>query len=356
MGMLDDYTGEEIENTIALSKNFAEVLIKLGISANSPSNRMLISQYAKDHNIDISHFEASRVNLSAMDIFVEHSCASQSTMRRYYKAGNYSEYKCAVCGMEPFWNGMPLSFTLDHINGVSDDHRLENLRWVCPNCDRQLPTYGNKSEEYEYQHTCDGCWKEIRGNKSGLCKECYTKKRYEQSKKNKLNKPKVKREKRPSQTKSCPNCGVPIHLDSKLCQTCFKISERRVGRPSPIELAKLIVEHGFENVGKMFGVSGKAISKWCKAYNMPTHKKEVEKWYAEQICEEYCDNNRTRRNINEIVRPVNQIDLKTGKIINTFASKNEAARHVGAHDGTYIGKVCNGKAKTAHGYGWKYAA
>ena len=89
---------------------------------------------------------------------------------------------------------------------------------------------------------------------------------------------------------------------------------------------------------------------------MPTHKKDVEKWYAEQIGEEYRDKKRERKNINEIVRPINQIDLETGKIINTFVSQNEAARHVGAHDGTYIGKVCNGKAQTAHGYGWEYAA
>ena len=355
MGMLDDYTGEEIQNIIALSGNFAEVLIKLGISANSPSNRMLISQYAKDHNIDTSHFKTNRWSLSAKDIFVEHSCASQSTMRRHYKAGNYAEYKCAVCGMGPFWNGMPLELTLDHINGVSDDHRLENLRWVCPNCDRQLPTYGNKGEEYKYRHTCNGCGKEIRDNKSGLCKECYTKKRYEQSKKNKLNKPKIKKEKRASPTKQCPSCGVPIKLDSNLCPACFKIKERRTERPEPLALAKLIVENGFERVGKMFGVSGKAISKWCKAYNMPTHKKDIEKWYAEQIGEESRDKNHTRRSINEIVRPINQIDLETGKTIKTFASQNEAARHVGAHDGTYIGKVCNGKAKTAHGYGWKYA-
>jgi 5-methylcytosine-specific restriction endonuclease McrA len=30
---------------------------------------------------------------------------------------------------------------LDHINGVSDDHRLENLRLLCPNCHSQTDTY-----------------------------------------------------------------------------------------------------------------------------------------------------------------------------------------------------------------------
>jgi len=33
---------------------------------------------------------------------------------------------------------------LDHINGVHNDDRLENLRWVCPNCNYQLDTTGFK--------------------------------------------------------------------------------------------------------------------------------------------------------------------------------------------------------------------
>lgn len=35
--------------------------------------------------------------------------------------------------------------TLDHINGHNHDNRLENLRWVCPNCDRQLETYAGRN-------------------------------------------------------------------------------------------------------------------------------------------------------------------------------------------------------------------
>jgi len=40
---------------------------------------------------------------------------------------------------------MPL--ILDHINGVNNDNRLENLRFVCSNCDSQLDTYKSRNRK-----------------------------------------------------------------------------------------------------------------------------------------------------------------------------------------------------------------
>lgn len=40
--------------------------------------------------------------------------------------------------------GKPLVLILDHKNGVNNDNRLENLRFVCSNCDSQLETYKNR--------------------------------------------------------------------------------------------------------------------------------------------------------------------------------------------------------------------
>lgn len=54
--------------------------------------------------------------------------------------------KCAICECEPIWNGKPLVFVLDHIDGHASNNRRENLRMICPNCDSQLPTYKSKNK------------------------------------------------------------------------------------------------------------------------------------------------------------------------------------------------------------------
>jgi 5-methylcytosine-specific restriction endonuclease McrA len=52
--------------------------------------------------------------------------------------------RCDFCGLTE-WRGKRLSMHIDHINGVRDDHRLENLRMLCPNCHSQTDTYGGRN-------------------------------------------------------------------------------------------------------------------------------------------------------------------------------------------------------------------
>lgn len=50
-------------------------------------------------------------------------------------------YVCEQCGNTGEHLGKPLTLHLDHINGQNKDHRLENLRFLCPNCHSQTHTY-----------------------------------------------------------------------------------------------------------------------------------------------------------------------------------------------------------------------
>lgn len=66
--------------------------------------------------------------------------SARSVIRRKVLAENAIYYHCAVCGIDE-WNGKPLTLRLDHIDGDGGNHALDNLRFVCPNCDSQSDTY-----------------------------------------------------------------------------------------------------------------------------------------------------------------------------------------------------------------------
>jgi len=55
------------------------------------------------------------------------------------------ENRCSKCGITD-WLGEPLSIQIDHRNGIRNDHRLENLRMLCPNCHSQTETYGARNK------------------------------------------------------------------------------------------------------------------------------------------------------------------------------------------------------------------
>ena len=50
------------------------------------------------------------------------------------------EERCEICNITE-WNGLPVSLELDHIDGDRTNHRLENVRIICPNCHSQTVTY-----------------------------------------------------------------------------------------------------------------------------------------------------------------------------------------------------------------------
>lgn len=90
---------------------------------------------------------ASRSNARPDElVFVENSpeFRGQALARRLLQRGWL--YRCAECGADE-WRGKRLSLHLDHVNGISNDNRLENLRFLCPNCHSQTATYCRRMAE-----------------------------------------------------------------------------------------------------------------------------------------------------------------------------------------------------------------
>lgn len=84
-------------------------------------------------------------------VLVENSTYARQHIKRRILQNDLIEYKCSCCGIGPIWNNKPMVLILDHINGINNDNRLENLRFVCSNCDSQLATYKSKNKKNKSQ-------------------------------------------------------------------------------------------------------------------------------------------------------------------------------------------------------------
>lgn len=146
---------EQFVSLIKNSTNISEVLFKFGYSVKGNSwGFSQVRRRMDDLGLDMSLFKGksaiSKLNkiysLSEKDLFKENCKHNRNNLRRYIIKNNILPYKCAICGITE-WNGKTLSLELDHINGINNDNRLENLRFLCPNCHSQTTTYGSRNQQ-----------------------------------------------------------------------------------------------------------------------------------------------------------------------------------------------------------------
>lgn len=147
MSKISDLSDVDFTKLVKESESYRQIALKAGYSESSSQVKKQIEKRISQLDLDTSHFlthSGGGNKIPDDEVFKLNSLVGQSTLRRRYLSKNYTEYKCAICGQEPFWNGKELVLTLDHIDGNHHNNVISNLRWVCPNCDRQLDTYGGK--------------------------------------------------------------------------------------------------------------------------------------------------------------------------------------------------------------------
>ena len=139
---------EEFRQLIQTSYSYNEVLRKIGMSHGRSQND-IIKRRCNQLNISCEHFKkvgnGTNPQFSLKEILIQNSTYTNNTrLKQRLLNEHLLKNKCAICGNEGIWLNQPLSLQLDHINGVHNDNRIENLRILCPNCHTQTETYGSK--------------------------------------------------------------------------------------------------------------------------------------------------------------------------------------------------------------------
>lgn len=250
--MKNNKTKEEYENAVNNSYSITQVCRELGISPVG-SNHKNVRKKLDEFEIDYSHFTGQAWNtglnykpfnrkIPLSDILVENSSYSHTSQirERLIKEG-IKERKCEKC-KNTEWLGEPIKLELNHINGVNDDHRLDNLEILCPNCHSITPNFGSKNrisfrrkkqqEEYD-----------VHKNDIPLA----------------------------IKTIFCKNCNKEFESKSsvKFCSKgCYK-EFRSKSIPKLEELLEAFDKHRyFVKVAEHFGVSDNAVRKWCVFYDL----------------------------------------------------------------------------------------
>lgn len=150
------WTEKQLENAVANSRSYRQVLSQLGLR-EAGGNYEQIKKYIKEFNIDSSHFKGRgwckglqlpgipRIPLE--DILKKNTDFQSFKLKKRLFSAKLKQKKCEECGWAKTTPDGYLPLELDHINGDHRDNRIENLRVLCPNCHSLKPTHRGRNRK-----------------------------------------------------------------------------------------------------------------------------------------------------------------------------------------------------------------
>ncbi|MFI5770125.1 HNH endonuclease signature motif containing protein [Streptomyces sp. NPDC051658] len=147
---------EEITRAVAESLSMAGVMRVLGKHPSGGAGRAKAQRSIAVYELSTAHFVGQGHNAgrspstrrSAQDILQRLSAGAPRTKTALLRRAldeTGAPQACGECGLGGVWQGKRLVLEIDHINGDRLDNRRENLRYLCPSCHSQTPSFSNRS-------------------------------------------------------------------------------------------------------------------------------------------------------------------------------------------------------------------
>lgn len=147
------YSPAQLKDAVKASRSVRQTLIALGLRPEG-GNYKSVQGAIERLQLDTSHFTGQGWRKDSTrpitpprplsEVLVRNSDFNTSHVRKRLLRECMIDQQCDVCGIRE-WMGQPLTIELHHINGIRNDHRLENIRMLCPNCHSQTSTYRGRN-------------------------------------------------------------------------------------------------------------------------------------------------------------------------------------------------------------------
>ncbi len=143
--------GDELRRAVAESVSIAGTVRAMGLPPSSRA-RTKVKEGIEALGLSTAHFTGQghgrgrpAPNRRSADDILRRLPADAPRTRRTLLHRALQEkgmrYACVECGTGEVWQGRHLTLEIDHMNGDSRDNRLGNLRYLCPSCHSQTPTF-----------------------------------------------------------------------------------------------------------------------------------------------------------------------------------------------------------------------
>ncbi|MGJ3559818.1 HNH endonuclease signature motif containing protein [Streptomyces sp. INA 01156] len=146
---------EVLQEAVSASTNMCEVLRHLGLEVVG-GHHTHISRRIKAYGIDISHFQMPTRRgkpwrpRTPEGLLVEqppaHARRIPSDRLKWAMTTLGVPERCTLCGTGSVWRGRSLPLEVDHVDGDWRNNRIENLRFLCPNCHSTTDNYRGRGK------------------------------------------------------------------------------------------------------------------------------------------------------------------------------------------------------------------